>query len=76
MNGALWGPLMFGGALALIFTGYPVAFALAGTAMLFAFVASSVGAFDLILLTALPERAFGTMSNYTLLAIPYFIFMG
>jgi len=76
VNGALWGPLMFGGALALIFTGYPVAFALAGTAMLFAFVASSVGAFDLILLTALPERAFGTMSNYTLLAIPYFIFMG
>jgi tripartite ATP-independent transporter DctM subunit len=67
---------MFGGALALIFTGYPVAFALAGTAMLFAFLAAAAGHFDLILLTALPERAFGTMSNTTLLAVPYFIFMG
>ncbi len=76
MNGALWGPLMFGGALALIFTGYPVAFALAGTALFFAFVSAAAGHFDLILLTALPERAFGTMSNTTLLAVPYFIFMG
>ncbi|MDT8367619.1 MAG: TRAP transporter large permease subunit [Longimicrobiales bacterium] len=76
MSGAVWGPLMFGGALLLIFTGYPVAFALAGTALLFALVGVAAGAFDFILLTALPERAFGTMSNYTLLAIPYFIFMG
>jgi len=76
VSGALWGPLMFGGALALIFTGYPVAFALAGTALLFAFVSAAAGSFDLILLTALPERAFGTMSNTTLLAVPYFIFMG
>src|SRR6056297_1987113 len=67
---------MFGGALAMIFSGYPVAFALAGAAMFFAFVAAATGAFDLILLTALPERAFGTMSNTTLLAVPYFIFMG
>jgi len=76
VNGALWGPLMFGGALTLIFTGYPVAFALAGASMFFAFAAAATGAFDLILLTALPERAFGTMSNTTLLAVPYFIFMG
>jgi tripartite ATP-independent transporter DctM subunit len=76
MIGALWGPLMFGGALALIFTGYPVAFALAGTALFFAFASAAAGHFDLILLTALPERAFGTMSNTTLLAVPYFIFMG
>ena len=31
MTGAVWGPLMFLGALAFIFTGYPVAFALAGS---------------------------------------------
>ncbi|MDT8340055.1 MAG: TRAP transporter large permease subunit [Longimicrobiales bacterium] len=76
MNGAVWGPLMFLGALAFIFTGYPVAFALAGTALLFALLGSLAGHFDLILLTALPERTFGTMSNYTLLAVPFFIYMG
>jgi tripartite ATP-independent transporter DctM subunit len=67
---------MFGGVLLLIFTGYPVAFALAGTALLFAAVATATGHFDMVLLNALPERTFGTMSNYTLLAIPFFIFMG
>jgi len=67
---------MFGGALLLIFTGYPVAFALAGTALLFALLGSLTGDFDWILLRAMPERTFGTMSNYTLLAVPYFIFMG
>jgi len=72
----LWGPLMFGGALALIFTGYPVAFALAGVALFFAVVGTLAGDFDLILMTAMPDRTFGTMSNYVLLAVPFFIFMG
>jgi len=67
---------MFFGALLLIFSGYPVAFALGGTALLFAVIGSLSGHFDLILLYALPERTFGTMSNYTLLAVPFFIFMG
>ena len=64
----LWGPAMFGGALLLIFTGYPVAFALAGTALLFAFLGTLAGDFDLILLTAMSGRTFGIMENYTLLA--------
>jgi tripartite ATP-independent transporter DctM subunit len=72
----LWGPAMFGGVLLMIFTGYPVAFALGGTALIFALVGSAVGNFDLVLLYALPERTFGTMSNFTLLAVPFFIFMG
>jgi len=72
----LWGPSMFFGVLMMIFSGYPVAFALAGTALLFATVASIFGHFDLILLFALPERTFGTMSNQVLLAVPFFIFMG
>ncbi len=72
----LWGPAMFTGALMLIFTGYPVAFALGGTALIFALLGMITGSFDLILLTALPERTFGVMSNYTLLAVPFFIFMG
>ncbi|MBI4545451.1 MAG: TRAP transporter large permease subunit [Gemmatimonadetes bacterium] len=72
----LWGPAMFVGALALIFSGYPVAFALGGTALLFAALGAATGAFDWHLLLAMPERTFGTMSNYTLLAVPFFIFMG
>ena len=76
MSDGLWGPAMFIVALVIIFSGYPVAFALAGTALLFAFVGSLAGHFDWFLLGAMPERAFGTMSNYTLLAIPFFIYMG
>jgi tripartite ATP-independent transporter DctM subunit len=73
---SFWGPAMFVGVLAMIFSGYPVAFALGGTALLFALLGSAVGAFDLVLLNALPDRTFGTMSNSTLLAVPFFIFMG
>jgi len=72
----LWGPLMFGAVLVFIFSGYPVAFALAGTALLFAGLGSLAGHFDWFLFYAMPERIFGTMSNYTLLAVPFFIFMG
>ena len=60
----------------MIFTGYPVAFALGGTALIFALIGSAAGVFDIPLLFALPERTFGTMSNFTLLAVPFFIFMG
>ena len=74
--GDLWGPVMFLGVLALIFTGYPVAFALAGTALVFSVLGAVAGDFDLVLFRALPDRTFGVMSNYTLLAIPFFIFMG
>jgi tripartite ATP-independent transporter DctM subunit len=73
---SFWGPAMFCTVLLMIFTGYPVAFALGGTAFIFALIGSAVGAFDIPLLFALPERTFGTMSNFTLLAVPFFIFMG
>ena len=69
-------PLMFGGALMLIFTGYPVAFALGGTALVFAGLGVAVGYLDWNLLLALPDRTFGVMSNFVLLAVPFFIFMG
>jgi len=72
----LWGPAMFGVVLMMIFSGYPVAFALGGTALIFAGLASLFGLFPLPLLFALPERTFGTMSNQVLLAVPFFIFMG
>lgn len=70
------GPLMFLGALALIFSGYPVAFALGGVAVLFAFIGVERWLFDWTLLLAMPERIFGIMSNQVLLAVPFFIFMG
>lgn len=70
------GPLMFGGALVLLSLGYPVAFSLGGVAILFGLIGISVGVFDPIFLTAMPQRIFGIMNNFTLLAIPYFIFMG
>jgi tripartite ATP-independent transporter DctM subunit len=71
-----WGPAMFVTVLAMIFTGYPVAFALGGTALIFALMGAAFDIFPLPLLFAMPERTFGTMSNFTLLAVPFFIFMG
>ncbi|MDA0684520.1 MAG: TRAP transporter large permease subunit [Bacteroidetes bacterium] len=69
-------PLMFVGALLLIFTGFPVALALGGTAMIFAVIGIEMGMFDWPLLLAMPDRTFGIMSNFVLLAVPFFIFMG
>ena len=76
MNGDWLGPLMFGVVFLLIFTGYPVAFSLAGAALIFAVVGVGSGIFDWRLLLALPERIFGVMLNGVLLAVPFFIFMG
>lgn len=76
MSGDWIGGVMFLGALVLIFSGYPVAFALAGTALLFLPLGLHMGYFDLNLMQALPQRIFSVMENFTLLAVPYFIFMG
>jgi len=72
----LLGPLMFVGALIFIFTGFPVAFSLGGTALVFTLIGMHYGLFNIHLLSAMPERIFGIMENYTLLAVPFFIFMG
>ncbi len=76
MSGELLAPLMFLAALALIFAGYPVAFSLGGTAVLFGALGVAFGHFEWGLLYAFPERIFGIMSNYVLLAVPFFVFMG
>ncbi|MCZ6597723.1 MAG: TRAP transporter large permease subunit [Planctomycetota bacterium] len=76
MSGDWLGPLMFAVAFVLIFSGYPVAFALAGTALIFSVLGVASGHFDWSLLNALPPRIFGVMSNQILLAVPFFIFMG
>ena len=76
MSVEILAPLMFVGALLLIFSGYPVAFALGGTALFFAGVGVEAGILSWSLLQALPSRIFGIMSNFILLAVPFFIFMG
>ncbi len=76
MNGDWLAPLMFVMVFVLIFTGFPVAFALGGTALLFAAIGVSAGFFDWALMYAMPDRVFGIMSNFVLLAVPFFIFMG
>lgn len=67
---------MFVGFFFIMMTGFPVAFSFAGAAIVFGAIGLTVDAFDLNLLRLLPFRWFGTMSDPTLLAIPYFIFLG
>jgi len=69
-------PLMFASLVVFLLLGYPVAFSLAANGLLFAFIGIEVGLFDFALMQALPERVFGIAANQTLLAIPFFTFMG
>jgi TRAP-type mannitol/chloroaromatic compound transport system permease large subunit len=69
-------PLLFTGLLFFLLTGIPVAFGLAATGLLFGFIGMEVGLFSNNLFQALPLRVFNIMSNDTLLAIPFFTFMG
>lgn len=69
-------PLMFAGLFLLLLTGFPVAFGLAATGLAFGFIGMEAGLFPANLFQALPSRIFGIMQNDTLLAIPFFTFMG
>ncbi len=69
-------PIMFGGLLVLLLTGFPVAFALAACGLGFGFIGMEAGLFPPSLFQALPLRIFGIIQNDTLLAIPFFTFMG
>ena len=60
----------------LLLSGFPVAFILAGTALMFAGIGSYFELFDAAFLDALPNRLFGIMMNQTLVAVPLFVFMG
>jgi tripartite ATP-independent transporter DctM subunit len=59
-----------------LMAGYPVAFTLAGVALLFAAIGTLTGTFDPVFLEAFPNRVFGIMTNETLIAVPVFVFMG
>lgn len=69
-------PVMFAVLFLFMLSGFPVAFALAANGLLFGFIAIEMGLMNVTLLQALPDRIFGIMSNDTLLAIPFFTFMG
>lgn len=68
--------LMFVTAVALLLTGFPVAFALAGTGIVWSLIGSATGIFDVAFVYALPQRIYGTMVNEVLIAVPLFVFMG
>ena len=69
-------PLMFVTLIVVLLIGYPVAFSLAAVGIAYALVGIQLGLLTPSLVQALPERIWGVMSNDTLLAVPFFTFMG
>ena len=75
--GAEWlAIIMFAIFLVLLLVGYPVAFSFAGTAVIFGAIGLLMGEFDLNRLIILFSRWFKAVDNFTLLAVPFFVFMG
>jgi tripartite ATP-independent transporter DctM subunit len=75
MNGLMSLSLFLVAGISLL-AGFPVAFTLAGVALIFALIGILTGVFDAAFLGAFPSRIFGIMSNQTLIAVPVFVFMG
>ena len=70
-------PIMFAGLVVFLLLGFPVAFSLAACGLFFGWIGVELGVPGMeSLLQALPLRIFGIMQNDTLLAIPFFTFMG
>src|SRR5512136_1628821 len=69
-------PLMFAALVVFLLLGYPVAFALGAVGLSFGFLGIQLGLLHPALFQALPNRIFGIMGNDTLLAVPFFTFMG
>ena len=68
--------LLFISVILVLLAGFPVAFTLGGTALIFAGIGVIGGSFNEALLLGLPNRVFGIMTNETLVAVPLFVFMG
>ena len=68
--------IMFAATCLFLIGGFPVAFTLGGSALLFGIIGWFIGAFDMSFVAAMPQRIFGTMSNEVLIAVPLFVFMG
>jgi TRAP-type mannitol/chloroaromatic compound transport system permease large subunit len=76
-------PIMFAALVLFLLLGYPVAFSLSAVGLLFFFIGVELAPYskgtvslDWPLLGVMPERIYGVMNNETLLAIPFFTFMG
>jgi TRAP-type mannitol/chloroaromatic compound transport system permease large subunit len=69
-------PIMFGSLIIFLMFGYAVTFSLAACGLFFGFVGVELGVINAAFLQSLPLRMFGIMQNDTLLAIPFFTFMG
>jgi TRAP-type mannitol/chloroaromatic compound transport system permease large subunit len=69
-------PIMFASLVVFLLLGYPVAFALAANGIFFGLIGIELGLLQPSLFQALPERLWGVMANDTLLAVPFFTFMG
>ena len=68
--------LLFVSVVLVLLAGFPVAFSLGGTALIFAGIGIIGGSFNEALLFGLPNRVYGIMANETLIAVPLFVFMG
>ena len=73
---AYMAPVMFAGLIVFLLMGFSVAFSLAACGLAFGFIGIELGLLPASLMQALPLRVFGIMQNDTLLAIPFFTFMG
>ena len=69
-------PIMFASMIVFLLAGFPVAFALAANGVIFGLIGIELGLLGPQLFQALPDRIFGIMANETLLAVPFFTFMG
>ena len=74
--GEILAGLMFFGVIGMLMLGFPVAFSLAGTSLLFGAVGYYFEVFDFSNLASLAGRYIGFMTNEVLVSVPLFIFMG
>jgi tripartite ATP-independent transporter DctM subunit len=74
--GEILAALMFFGVIGMLMLGFPVAFTLSGTSLIFALVGYHLGVFDFSNFSSLAGRYIGFMTNEVLVAVPLFIFMG
>ena len=69
-------PIIFASMILFLLVGFPVAFALAANGVVFGLIGIELGLIGPQIFQAMPDRIFGVMANETLLAVPFFTFMG
>jgi len=74
--GEILAGVMFFAVIGVLLLGFPVAFTLAGTALIFGLAGMLLGIFDPSNFSSLANRYIGSMTNEVLVAVPLFVFMG